>query len=196
MEICFATNNSNKIKEVQKLVGEKYELLSLADIGCFEELPEEQATLEGNAAQKAMYVYQKYGINCFADDTGLEVDALNGAPGVFSARYAGPQRSNEDNIQLLLKNLSKEHVRSASFRTIIYAIIDGNESSFEGRVLGEILSEYKGDEGFGYDPIFKPVGFELSFAQMTLEEKNKISHRAKAVNSFSNFLKMNFLKGE
>ncbi|MFQ3214346.1 MAG: XTP/dITP diphosphohydrolase [Marivirga sp.] len=196
MEICFATNNSNKIKEVQNLVGEKYQLLSLADIGCFEELPEEQATLEGNAAQKAMYVYEKYGLNCFADDTGLEVDALNGDPGVFSARYAGPQRSNEDNILLLLKNLSKVQDRSASFRTIIHAVIDGGQSAFEGKVSGEILAEYKGDEGFGYDPIFKPAGFELSFAQMTLEEKNKISHRAKAVNSFSNFLNTNFLKGQ
>jgi XTP/dITP diphosphohydrolase len=196
MEICFATNNSNKIKEVQNLVGEKYQLLSLADIGCFEELPEEQATLEGNAAQKAMYVYEKYGLNCFADDTGLEVDALNGDPGVFSARYAGPQRSNEDNILLLLKNLSKVQDRSASFRTIIHAVIDGGQSAFEGKVSGEILAEYKGNEGFGYDPIFKPAGFELSFAQMTLEEKNKISHRAKAVNSFSNFLNTNFLKGQ
>lgn len=196
MEICFATNNSHKIREVQRLVGDKYKLLSLKDIGCLEELPEEQDTLEGNAIQKAEYVYRNYQVNCFADDTGLEVGSLNGEPGVYSARYAGSHRSDEDNMQLVLANLSDKNDRSAAFRTVICSILGGKQSIFEGIVTGQILPEYKGNKGFGYDPIFKPDGYELSFAEMTLDEKNKISHRAKAINTFSNFLKSNFLKGE
>lgn len=174
------------------LAGE-IKLLSLNDIGCSEELAEDQKTLQGNAEQKASYVAKKFGINCFADDTGLEVEALDGAPGVYSARYAGNQRSNEDNIKLLLQNLENANNRSAQFRTVICAIINNNTYFFEGIVKGTIATELTGTEGFGYDPVFIPDGYQKSFAQMSLAEKNEISHRGRAVRSFVEFLQTNFL---
>jgi len=196
MKICFATNNENKINEVKQLLGEQVQLLSLNDIGCTEELAEDQTTLEGNAKQKAEYVYKKFNVNCFADDTGLEVFSLNNEPGVYSARYAGPQRSNEDNINLLLKNLSFKDDRSAQFRTVISAFINNQEYSFEGKVKGTITTEKTGVEGFGYDPIFKPDEFDDTFAEMTITQKNEISHRGRAVAKFVEFLKTNFLNAD
>jgi XTP/dITP diphosphohydrolase len=167
----------------------KYKLLSLEEIGCYEELPEEQETLEGNSRQKAMHVWENYKVNCFADDTGLEVSALDGAPGVYSARYAGPQRSNDDNIKHLLQNLAGKTDRSARFRTYITLILDGQEYQFEGIVTGHITEEWKGDKGFGYDPVFIPDGYNKTFAEMTAEEKNSISHRGKAIQKLIVFLK-------
>ncbi|WMN08073.1 non-canonical purine NTP diphosphatase [Marivirga arenosa] len=191
MKICFATNNANKIKEVAQMLGDNFELLSLKDIGCNEELSEDQSTLEGNAQQKASYVYNNYNTNCFADDTGLEVESLNNEPGVFSARYAGPQRSDEDNMALLLQRLEKSSDRKARFRTVICAFINDEKHFFEGIVEGKIASSHSGDKGFGYDPIFIPDGYDQTFAQMSLEEKNKISHRSKAVRKLVDFLKTN-----
>ncbi|MBK6265877.1 RdgB/HAM1 family non-canonical purine NTP pyrophosphatase [Marivirga sp. S37H4] len=192
-EICFATNNANKIKEIEAMLEGKVKLLSLDEIGCNEDLAEDQNTLQGNADQKASYVAKNFKINCFADDTGLEVHALNGEPGVYSARYAGPQRSDIDNIKLLLENLKGATDRSAQFRTVICAIINHKKFYFEGVAKGKIAFEISGEKGFGYDPIFIPDGHENSFAQMFLVEKNEISHRGKAVRSFVNFLKTNFL---
>lgn len=191
MKICFATNNSNKIKEVAQLLGEDFQLLGLKDIGCNEELKEDQSTLEGNAQQKAEYVFDHYKIECFADDTGLEVGALNNEPGVFSARYAGPQRSDKDNMALLLDRLSSSNNRAARFRTVICAFINDKKYFFEGIVEGEIAKEHSGDKGFGYDPIFIPNGYSKTFAQMSLEEKNKISHRSIAIKKLVDFLKTN-----
>jgi XTP/dITP diphosphohydrolase len=191
MKFCFATNNANKIKEVAQLLGEDFELLGLKDIGCNEELKEDQSTLEGNAQQKASYVHENYHISCFADDTGLEVEALNSEPGVFSARYAGSHRSDDDNMALLLERLSSSPNRSARFRTVICAFIDNKKHFFEGIVEGEIADKHNGDKGFGYDPIFIPKGYSHTFAQMTLEEKNQISHRSIAVRKLVDFLKTN-----
>jgi XTP/dITP diphosphohydrolase len=191
MTLCFATNNPGKLKEIKALVGDQYNFLSLADIGCHEELPETQDTIEGNSLQKAEYVWKKYHVNCFADDTGLEVLALNGAPGVISARYAGETCNPEDNIKKLLHEMQKTDDRKARFRTCITLVMDGSVHQFEGTVRGEILKEKTGDKGFGYDPIFKPEGHELSFAQLSLEEKNKISHRGRAVKALIEFLKRN-----
>lgn len=191
MKICFATNNSNKIKEVALLLEDEIQLLGLKDIGCTKELREDQSTLEGNAEQKARYVFEKYNINCFADDTGLEVEALNNEPGVFSARFAGPQRSDEDNMALLLERLNSSENRKARFRTVICAFIDDQKYFFEGVVNGEITKEHNGDKGFGYDPIFIPTGYSQTFAQMSTEEKNKISHRSIAVRKLVDFLKTN-----
>lgn len=188
MEIVFATNNQHKLEELQALLGDEFRLLSLQDIGCNEDVPEEQATLEGNASQKSWYIYDKYGKNCFADDTGLEIEALNGEPGVYSARYAGPERSSEANMQKVLRKLLKINHRKARFRTVISLIVNGKETQFEGIVTGEILKEKKGGDGFGYDPIFKPDGFEQSFAEMGLAEKNKISHRGRAVQKLVHYL--------
>lgn len=189
MKLCFATNNKGKLKEIQGLLSDRYEIVSLDQIGCTEELAETRDTLEGNSLQKAEYVFTKYKINCFADDTGLEVEALNGAPGVISARYAGLQCSPDDNMNLLLKNLEGKTNRKARFRTVITLITDGQIHYFEGAVEGEILTERTGKDGFGYDPIFKPAGFDRSFAEMTIAEKNKISHRAKAVKKMVEYLK-------
>lgn len=188
MEICFATNNTNKINEIRRLLPGHIRLVSLADIGCTEELREDQQTLEGNSHQKAGYVYKKYDISCFADDTGLEVFALDGEPGVRSARYAGETRSNEDNINLLLKNLEGKENRSAQFRTVVTLILNGKTRQFEGIVKGEIIGERVGDDGFGYDPVFKPKGFNKTFAQMTIEEKNRISHRGIAIRKLIEYL--------
>ena len=189
ISICFATNNKNKIAEVRSKVGEEISILSLEDIGCFEELPETSPTLEGNSAQKARFVADKYKVHCFADDTGLEVDALNGAPGVYSARYAGPACNPEDNMNKLLLSMEGQNNRSAQFKTCITLIIDGKETVFHGAVKGTILTERHGKEGFGYDPIFQPEGYLVSFAEMPLSEKNTISHRALAVEKLIDYLK-------
>lgn len=189
MKICFATNNQKKIAEVKAALGPDFTIVSLEEIGCLEELPETGDTLDHNAFQKARYVNEKYGVDCFADDTGLEVDALGGAPGVYSGRYAGEPRSDERNIDLLLKNLEKESNRTARFRTVIALIMNGKEYAFEGIAEGNILKEKSGTGGFGYDPIFKPKGYEKTFAELSMEEKNKISHRGKAVQLLVKFLK-------
>jgi len=188
VKLCFATNNEHKLREVRQLLGDKYQVLSLSEIGCNEELAEDQDTLEGNSIQKAKYIFDKYGISCFADDTGLEVDALEGAPGVYSARYAGEQRSSEDNIDLLLRNLSTISNRKARFRTVITLILNDEIYQFEGIVTGEILKSRKGTEGFGYDPIFLPEGNHKSMAELTAEEKNAISHRGLAIQKLIEFL--------
>lgn len=188
-EICFATNNKNKIAEVSQMLEGRYKLLSLEDIGCHVELPEDQDTLEGNSRQKAMYVWENYQVNCFADDTGLEVAALDGAPGVYSARYAGPQRDNTANIQHLLQNLESKVNRAAQFRTCITLILSGQEHQFEGIVTGHITEEWKGNKGFGYDPVFVPAGHTKTFAEMDASEKNVISHRGIATQRLIRFLK-------
>ncbi len=180
MKLVFATNNKNKIKEIKNLLPDSLEILSLEDINCHEDIPETAATISGNALQKAKHVYDNYGYNCFADDTGLEIDALNGEPGIYSARYAGEQRSSEDNMQKVLLNLEEKSDRSAQFKTVIALLIDGKETLLEGIAKGEITTEKSGSDGFGYDPIFKPTGQQLTFSEMSLEEKNKISHRGKA----------------
>ncbi|AXO81716.1 non-canonical purine NTP diphosphatase [Olleya aquimaris] len=188
MQIVFATNNLNKVKEVQSLIPSHIKLLSLKDIECFEDVPETQPTIEGNAKQKANYIKQHYGYDCFADDTGLEVEALDGAPGVFSARYAGPQRNDQDNMDLLLKNLNNKPTRDAQFKTVIALELDGKLNTFTGICKGEITSTKQGNQGFGYDPIFKPNGFDKTFAQMDLTQKNTIGHRGKAVQLLIDFL--------
>lgn len=188
MQLVFATNNENKIKEIKLALGQKFEILSLKDINCTEELPETQETLKGNALQKAKYVFEHYNVNCFSDDTGLVIDALNGEPGVYSARYAGEQNNAEANMQKVLKNLKGAENRVAYFETSIALIINGEEHIFTGKAEGEILKEKSGAEGFGYDPIFKPNGFEKTFAEMTMKEKNLISHRGKAFAKMISFL--------
>jgi XTP/dITP diphosphohydrolase len=191
MKICFATNNKNKIKEVWQVLPPDFSLLSLLDIGCTEELEESRDTMEGNALQKAQYVFDKYKVPCFADDSGLEVDALDGAPGVYSARYAGSQRNDDDNINLLLSELSKHKNRQAQFRTVIALMGFGSEPIyFHGVVRGRIIESRRGDRGFGYDPVFVPSGSDRTFAEMALNEKNQISHRAKAVQQLVTFLGM------
>lgn len=187
--IVFATNNKHKLAEVSQMLGNQFELLSLADIGFSGDIPETQATIEGNALQKSQYIYDRFKMDVFADDTGLEIDALNGEPGVYSARYAGLNCSFEDNCNKVLNNLKNQSNRKAQFKTIISLIINGNETQFEGIVKGEILSEYQGSDGFGYDPIFKPLGFEESFAEMTSDQKNAISHRGIATRKLIDFLK-------
>jgi len=188
-KICFATNNQHKLAEVRKqLAGSEFDVVSLKEIGCFDELPETQDTLEGNSWQKADFVFRKFGIACFADDTGLEVEALNGAPGVHSAYYGGEQRSSDANIQLLLDNLHNKQSRSAQFRTIITFIEPTGIHTFEGIVRGTILTEKKGSQGFGYDPVFQPEGYNRSFAEMSMDEKNVLSHRGRAVAKFVSFL--------
>ncbi|MEK6476308.1 non-canonical purine NTP diphosphatase [Catalinimonas sp. 4WD22] len=189
MKICFATNNDNKLKEIRQLLGGQFEVQSLKGIGCEEELPENQDTLEGNSAEKARYVYDRYGIDCFADDTGLEVKALDGEPGVYSARYAGPQRSSEDNMQRLLEALKDQDDRTAQFRTVITLILSGEQHQFEGIVKGYITKSRSGKEGFGYDPIFVSEGYDKTFAEMDIATKNKISHRGIATHKLAAFLK-------
>jgi XTP/dITP diphosphohydrolase len=192
MKLVFATNNPHKLKEIQPLLGEQITLVSLNDIGHLNDLPEEQETLEGNASQKAKYVYDHYGLNCFADDTGLEVEALNGMPGVYSARYAGDDKNPQANINKLLKELNGATNRKARFRTVISLIIDGREKRFDGIVNGEIIDYMRGTEGFGYDPIFIPEGYNITFAEMPLDEKNKISHRSRAINKLAEYLLTNY----
>ncbi len=174
--------------EVKAALGERFEIVSLQDIGCLDELPETGDTLEHNAFQKAKYVKENFGVDCFADDTGLEVDALEGEPGVFSGRYAGEPRSDERNIDLLLKNLGDSSIRTARFKTVIALLLSGEEYKFEGVAEGEILYERTGSAGFGYDPIFLPKGYTRSFAELNLIEKNAISHRGKAVSELVAFL--------
>lgn len=193
MKIIFATGNRNKLREIQALIGSRAELSTPADHGITEDIPEDQPTLEGNALQKARYIYEKTGMNCFADDTGLEVEALGGEPGVYSARYAavngaGEGHSSEVNMALLLERLRGAENRRARFRTVIALILNGEEHLFEGIVEGEITRERSGAEGFGYDPVFRPTGYEQTFAEMPLELKNSISHRGRATAKLIEFL--------
>ena len=189
MQIVFASSNKNKIFEIQSILPETIQILSLEDIGCLEEIPETSTTIEGNAIIKANYVTSKYGYDCFADDTGLEVAVLNGAPGVFSARYAGEQRNSDDNMNKLLHALSDKSNRKAQFKTVIALNINGKQELFTGIAEGEITLEKTGTKGFGYDPIFQPIGYEETFAELSLEIKNEISHRGKATQKLINFLK-------
>lgn len=189
MKLCFATNNVHKVKEIQALLGGSFTLLSLADIGCTEELAEDQDTLEGNSLQKARYVFEKYQVPCFADDTGLEVEALNGEPGVYSARYAGEQRNSQDNIALLLQNLQGKENLKARFRSVITLISAAGTNQFEGILNGVITFEPRGTQGFGYDPVFIPEHYTQTLAELELSEKNKISHRARAVQKLVLFLR-------
>ena len=188
MKLVFATNNLNKLKEVQEMLPNSIELLSLKDIDCFEDIDETETTLDGNAKLKANYITERFGYNCFADDTGLEVESLDGKPGVYSARYAGEPSSSENNMQKLLSDLKEEPNRKAQFRTAICLNLNKQQFLFEGICKGEILTEKHGKHGFGYDPIFKPKGFDISFAKMTSEEKNTISHRGIAIQKLVEFL--------
>ena len=192
--ICFATNNINKLKEARQIVAplENIEIIGLADIGCKEEIPENEPTIEGNSMAKAHYVFDKYKISCFADDTGLEVSALNGEPGVLSARYAGEHKNSNDNIDLLLKNLLSKTDRSAQFKTIVSFIDGSTKMKFEGIVKGEITIERQGEAGFGYDPIFMPSGASRTFSEMSQEDKNTISHRGIAIQKMINFFKSHY----
>lgn len=192
ISICFATNNLHKLEEIRALLGPFFQLNSLQDIGCSEELPETQSTIEGNSLQKANYVFERYGIACFADDTGLEVESLGGAPGVYSARYAGEHKSSEDNIDLLLKNLHSFQNRKARFKAVITLVEPNGINTFEGIVNGIILPERRGTKGFGYDSVFQPEGYQRSFGEMDLIEKNLISHRAIAVKKLINFMKVKY----
>ncbi len=189
MQLVFASSNKNKISEIQSMLPETIQILSLEAIGCHEEIPETAATIEGNAILKANYISKKYGYDCFADDTGLEVAALNGEPGVFSARYAGEQRNSDDNMNKLLDNLSDKNNRKAQFKTVIALNINGKQELFTGIAEGEITLEKTGTKGFGYDPIFQPLGYKETFAELSLEIKNEISHRGKATQKLINFLK-------
>ena len=187
-KIVFATNNKHKLDEVREVVGDAFEIVSLEDIGCFEDIEETGTTLEENAFIKAMYVKNNYGLDCFADDTGLEVDVLDGEPGVYSARYAGDNHDSEANIVKLLSALQNETRRSAKFRTVICLLMDGEQDFFEGVIEGDIIEQKQGESGFGYDPIFKPNGYKETFAQLGDQVKNTISHRALAVKKLCDFL--------
>ncbi|MBQ7786950.1 MAG: non-canonical purine NTP diphosphatase [Alistipes sp.] len=189
MKIVFATNNAHKLSEVAQVVGDKFELVTLRECGITEDIPENEPTLEGNALAKARYVYSRTGLNCFADDTGLEVDALNGEPGVRSARYATDGHDDEANKRLLLEHMQGVENRAAQFRTAVALIVDGKEYLFEGIVRGDIACEEHGAGGFGYDPLFLPEGGALTFAEMSAEAKNEISHRGRAVRKLAEFLK-------
>lgn len=188
-KIVFSTNNEHKLEEVRSKIGKYYQIVSLKDLGDNTDIPETGETLEENALIKANYLYQKYGYNCISDDTGLEVTALNNAPGVYSARYAGEQKNSEDNITKLLAELKGKIDRSARFRTVIALIKDGKKYLFEGIVEGTITEERRGNSGFGYDSVFQPTGYDKTFAELTLEEKNTISHRAKAIEQLILFLR-------
>lgn len=190
MKLVFATNNAHKLREIRQILGERVEIMSLADINCDADIPETADTLEGNASLKSHYIYEHYGLNCFADDTGLEVEALGGAPGVHSARYAYPDRNDsEANVDKLLRSLEGETNRKAQFRTVISLIIDGRELQFEGIVRGSIAQSRSGNGGFGYDPVFVPEGYDKSFAALGDDVKNGISHRARAVQKLADYLK-------
>lgn len=188
-KLVFATNNLHKLEEVRNIIGNSFEILSLSDINCNDDIPETADTFEGNALIKARHIYNKYGMNCFADDSGLEVDALDGAPGVHSARYATEGHNHEANINKLLGALNGKENRDAQFRTVAALIIDGKEYIFDGIIKGSITKERAGKNGFGYDPVFIPKGYDKTFAQMTDKEKNSISHRAIAMNKLNEFLK-------
>ena len=188
MQLVFATNNLNKIKEVQSLLPSSIQIISLESIGCLEDIPETANTIEGNAIQKANYITEKYGYDCFADDTGLEVEALHGEPGVDSAHYAGEQRNANDNMNLLLENLQNQSNRNAQFKTVIALNLNGKQHLFTGIVEGKITLEKIGNQGFGYDPIFQPKGFSETFAQLSLAQKGQISHRGLATKQLIAFL--------
>ncbi|UPQ78884.1 non-canonical purine NTP diphosphatase [Flavobacterium azooxidireducens] len=188
LSLVFASNNPNKIKEIQLLLPKEITILSLEEIGCLEDIPETASTIEGNAILKANYVTEKYGYSCFADDTGLEVAALNGEPGVYSARYAGEQKNADDNMTKLLINLAEKENKNAQFKTVICLNLNGNQHLFEGIIKGNIINEKRGSEGFGYDPIFIPNGYSKTFAEMPITEKSKISHRGLAVEKLVAFL--------
>jgi len=193
MKLCLATNNAHKVEELQALLGEKFQLQTLKEIGCFDDIPETANTFDGNSLQKAVYVWERFKIDCIADDSGLEVDALNGEPGVFSARYAetpsvGEQVNHAKNIEKLLRNLKGIENRAAQFRSVITLLINGESHFFEGIIRGKITQERHGEKGFGYDPIFMPEGYDRTFAEMTMEEKNPISHRGLAVAKMIEFL--------
>ena len=187
--IVFATNNAHKLRELREIAGDKFNILSLADINCHDDIPETAETLKGNALIKANHIKEHYGYDCFADDTGLEIEALGGEPGVFSARYAGEDCNSERNIDKVLEKLSGVENRAARFVTVIALIWEGETYIFEGEVKGEILSERHGEGGFGYDPVFKPIESDCSFAEMSTDEKNAISHRGRAVAKLFKFLK-------
>ncbi len=188
--ICFASNNPHKLEEIRDILGSTVDIASLVNIGCLDELPETQPSLEGNSLQKAEFVFNNYKVACFADDTGLEVEALNGEPGVYSARYAGEHKSSDDNIDLLLKNLQNRSNRRARFRTVVTLVgVDEKPITFEGIVNGSIIAERRGTSGFGYDPIFIPEGYNKTFAEMTLQEKSTLSHRSMAVRKLEAYLK-------
>lgn len=188
-KLVFATNNAHKLEEIRAILGDKVEILSLNDINCHADIPETADTLQGNAALKAQYIYENYGLDCFADDTGLEVEALDGAPGIYSARYAGGEgHDSEANMKKLLSEMQDKENRKARFRTVICLIEAGKEHFFEGIVNGSIIRERKGGAGFGYDPVFMPDGYSETFAEMGNEEKNKISHRARAVQKLCEYL--------
>lgn len=187
--LVFATNNAHKLEEIRAILGNSIEILSLADIHCHADIPETADTLEGNARQKSRYVYEHYGLDCFADDTGLEVESLGGAPGVYSARYAdGQGHDSQANMNKLLKEMEEKNDRKAQFRTIISFIEKGEERQFEGIVKGQITREKRGESGFGYDPIFQPDGYETTFAELGSDIKNRISHRARAVAALCDYL--------
>lgn len=188
MKLVLASNNKHKLEEMRAILGNDIEILSLSDINCHDEIPEEQDTIEGNAMQKARYIHDKFGVDCFADDTGLEVECLGCEPGVYSARYAGEHPTFADNIAKLLANMEGKENRKARFRTAIALILNGEEHIFEGEVNGQIIKEYRGHNGFGYDPVFLPDGFEETFAELPAEIKNKISHRGNAAKKLAEFL--------
>ncbi len=188
-KLIIATNNQHKIDEILPLLPQDIELVTLRQLGVSQDIPETGSTLEENAIQKARFIHQQYNVDCFADDTGLEIEALNGKPGVYSARYAGEQCSAKDNVEKVLSELNGQSNRKAAFKTVIALILDGKEYLFEGAVEGEIISSTHGEGGFGYDPVFLPVEHYLTFAEMPLEMKNKISHRARAVEKLVSFLK-------
>lgn len=189
MELIFATHNQHKTIEAVEILGENFQIKNLKDIGCLTEIPETSDTLTGNALQKARYVHEHYHCNCFADDTGLEVEALDGRPGVYSARFAGEHCSYQDNVDKLLREMNGKTNRSACFKTVVALIIDNKEYLFEGRVDGSIIEQSRGTAGFGYDPVFLPEGFDKTFAEMGEEDKNAISHRGRAMRKLVNFLK-------
>lgn len=188
MELVFATNNEHKLREISQILGNRFKVLSLSDINCVEDIPEDSPTIEENSMDKAEYVYKRYQKNCFADDTGLEIEALEGRPGVISARYAGEEKNMDKNIEKVLNELNGIDNRRARFKTVISLIINGKKFQFEGVVNGTILTEKKGMGGFGYDPVFWPEGYTKTFAEMNPEEKNKISHRGIAVDKLTEFL--------
>ena len=190
MQLVFATNNDHKLREIRDILGDSFNLLSLKDLNIEENIPENEPTLEGNAMYKARHIYGILKINVFADDTGLETDLLNGLPGVYSARFAGENKNSDDNIDRLLGMMGNSENRKARFRTVIALIADGSEHFFEGISEGTIISERRGRQGFGYDPVFVPSGSNLTYAEMTLDEKNKISHRARAFNKLKEFLSL------
>lgn len=187
-KLVFATNNAHKLEELKAILGDKVDILSLKDIDCYADIPETADTLEGNARQKSLYIYEHYGLDCFADDTGLEVDCLDGAPGVYSARYAGDGHDSKANMEKLLYEMKEKTNRKARFRTVISLIEKGEEHQFEGIVNGQIIKEKKGEAGFGYDPIFQPDGYTETFAELGNDIKNKISHRARAVAALCEYL--------